>query len=150
MEQLAQSQPMGEVPERMDPIQPEQSREDQNAWADVGHRETATTQSPSGSDVGGTRPVCAMRNQGNAHAGAASGVCCQHNKPSEPAQQDRLPLGECSPECLQGRLCDTKSRVEELVESMAIATILNMDAAIRCEQVAQCWQQQLAEQHTLH
>ena len=146
MEQLAQSQPMGEVPERMDPIQPEQHREDRNAWADVGHRETATTQNPSGSDVGGTRPVCAMRNQGNAHAGAASGVCCQHNKPSEPAQQDRLPLGECSPECLQGRLCDTKSRDEELMESMAIATILNMG----CEQVAHWWQQELAKQHTRH
>ena len=29
---------------------------------------------------------------------------------------------------------------------MAIATILNMDAAIRCDQVAHYWQQQLAEQ----
>ena len=143
MEQLAQSQPMGEVPAGMDPIQPEQRRGDWKAPQEC-------LEANLGSDVGGTRLVCAMRNQGNAHAGAASGVCCQHNKPSEPAQQDRLPLGEWSPECLQGRLCDTKSRVEELVESMAIATILNMDAAIRCEQVAQYWQQQLAEQHTLH
>ena len=150
MEQLAQSQPMGEVPAGMDPIQPEQRREDRNAWADVGHRETATTQNPSGSDVGGTRPVCAMRNQGNAHAGAASGVCCQHNKPSEPAQQDRLPLGEWSPECLQAASATPNPESMELVESMAIATILNMDAAIRCDHVALYWQQLLSEQHTLH
>ena len=143
MEQLAQSQPMGEVPAGMDPIQPEQRRGDWKAPQEC-------LEANLGSDVGGTRLVCAMRNQGNAHAGAASGVCCQHNKPSEPAQQDRLPLGEWSPECLQAASATPNPESMELVESMAIATILNMDAAIRCEQVALYWQQLLSKQHTLH
>ena len=143
MEQLAQSQPMGEVPAGMDPIQPEQRRGDWKAPQEC-------LEANLGSDVGGTRLVCAMRNQGNAHAGAASGVCCQHNKPSEPAQQDRLPLGEWSPECLQAASATPNPESMELVESMAIATILNMDAAIRCDHVALYWQQLLSEQHTLH
>ena len=167
MDPLDQSQPMDEVPAGVDPIQHEQRRWGEEAqkecleakldsdsavpaWADVGHGETADTQSPSSTDVGGTRPACAMRNQGNAPAGAASGVCSQHNKPSEPAQQDRSPSGERSPESLQAASAKPNPESMESVESMAIETILNMDAAIRCEQVALYWQQLLSEQHTLH
>ena len=53
------------------------------------------------SGVGGTRPTSAMRNQGDAPAGSASGVCSQDKTPLEPAQQDRSPSGEQSPVSIQ-------------------------------------------------
>ena len=49
------------------------------------------------SGVGGTRPTSAMRNQGDAPAGSASGVCSQDNASSGSAQQERSPSGEQSP-----------------------------------------------------
>ena len=159
MAQLAQSQPMGEVPAGVDPSQQEQARDIGNAhqerleanlggdsavpaWAGVGHAETGDTQSSGSTDMGGTRPTSAMRYQGYAPAETASGVCSQDNTPSEPAQQDRSPSGEQSPASLQA--ASAKPNLESM-ESMAIETILKMDTTMASEQMALYWQKRLGQ-----
>ena len=83
-----------------------------------------------------------MRNQGDAPAGSASGVCSQDNTPSEPAQQDTSPSGEHSPVSIQAAYAKANLQFVSLccptsiLESIAIETIIAMDITMGREDLA--------------
>ena len=92
-----------------------------------------------------------MRNQGDAPAGSASGVCSQDNTPSEPAQQDTSPSGEHSPVSIQAAYAKANLQFVSLccptpiLESIAIETIIAMDITMGREDLALYWQNFLAK-----